>query len=613
MENKIKVLPESVANQIAAGEVVQRPASAVKELLENALDSGASKITLHIKEAGKSLIQVIDNGQGMSEMDARLSVERHATSKISQLEDIFKIHTMGFRGEALASIAAVSQLEVKTKTKGDELASVIKMKGSEIEQQKFESGNQGTSITVKNLFFNVPARRNFLKSNGVENRHINDVFQQVALSSPDVSFSYINNDEEIYRLDKSNFKQRIIQLFGKRFNERLIPISEETEIVKLSGFVGKPEFATSKRNDQFFLVNGRFIKSPYLHHGLMSAFEDLLSKEMHPAYFVNLEVDPAQIDINIHPTKTEIKFLEERSIYAIMRTTVRQSLGKFNISPTLDFERETAFDNVSFDKNKSIKIPEISVDKDYDPFKSGSVLVQRENQPERSSLSNKNSLEDFFDTPKETKIESPPPTSIQSTMNDDDDQKSDNGSKIIQLHNKFILTHIKSGIMIIDQHRAHQRVIYEKFLSRGSKSISSQKLLFPVLIEMKSDDISIAKEIISDLEKLGFSIEDFGKDSISINGIPPGCPEKEVKSIFLSILDNYNISGEKEGGAKMDKLMTIVASSMAIKSGQKLQEREMKHLIDELFACEMPYALPNGKPTIITLSLDELGKKFQYR
>lgn len=607
MENIIKVLSESVANQIAAGEVVQRPASAVKELLENSIDSGADFITLNVKDAGKSLIQIIDNGHGMTEMDVRLCVERHATSKISKIDDIFQIQTMGFRGEALASISAVSQTEIKSKTKDSELATVLKMNGSEIVSQEQENGKTGTSISVKNLYFNVPARRNFLKSNNIETRHINEVFQQIALSSPDIGFSYFSNGEEIFKLDKTNFKQRIIQLFGKRFNERLVPVSEETEIVRVTGFVGKPEFATVKRSEQFFLVNGRFIKSPYLHHAVMSAYEGLLSKEMYPQYFINLEVDPSHIDVNIHPTKTEIKFLEERSIYAIVRTCIRQSLGKFNIAPSLDFERETAFDNILIDKSKAIKMPEISVDKSFDPFKSKSVLVQTEKKE------NIKKAFELYDTeiPKEVGI---PDVSVplESKMNQLEGETEGAKSKIIQLHNKFILTHLKSGFMIIDQHRAHKRILIEKFMLGRERASSSQKLLFPILIEMNKSDFDIVKEIYTDLEKMGFSIEEFGKDSLSINGVPPGSQEKEIKEMFLRIIEEYKTSGEKHEGSKFDKLSIILASQIAIKSGQVLHEKEMVSLIDQLFACEMPYSLPNGKPIIITISLDDLGKKFQY-
>lgn len=609
-QNIIKVLPESVANQIAAGEVVQRPSSAVKELLENAIDASAETIILNIQDAGKALIQVKDDGLGMSEIDARLCIERHATSKISNVDDIFHILTMGFRGEALASIAAVSQFELKTKTAESELACVIKMEGSTLESQSLEAGKTGTTISVKNLFYNVPARRNFLKSTSVENRHIVDVFQQVALGNPEVSFTLVNNGEDVYKLDKSNFKQRIIQLFGKRYNERLVPIKEETDIVTVSGFITKPEYATSKKGEQFFFVNKRFIKSPYLHHSVMIAYQDLLGKEMHPAYFIHLEIDPAQIDINIHPTKTEIKFLEERSIYAILRTCVRQSLGKFNISPSLDFERETAFDSLIPDRNKAISMPQIKVDKQYDPFKSSSRLIQTpQNFNSKSGFDPLN----LYDVkiPEIIKRDDEKST-IETKLSDLESETENNKSAIIQLHNKFILTHLKNGFMIIDQHRAHQRILYDTFILSSKKSFSSQKLLFPVLIELDKTDFSLVKELLGNLEKMGFSIEEFGKESISVNGIPPGMDEKKLKNIFTVTLEDYKMSGIKKSDNTFDKISAILASNMAIKSGQKLHEKEMESIIDQLFASEMPYSLPNGKPIVITISLEELAKKFQY-
>lgn len=608
-QNIIKVLPESVANQIAAGEVVQRPASAVKELLENAIDAGAESVILNIQDAGKALIQVKDDGRGMSEIDARLCIERHATSKISKVDDIFHIVTMGFRGEALASISAVSQFELKTKTEGSELACVIKMNGSTLESQNLEAGNTGTTITVRNLFFNVPARRNFLKSSSVENRHIIEVFQQVSLGNPEVAFSLINNGEEVYKLDKSNFKQRIVQLFGKRYNERLVPIKEETDIVSFSGFITKPEYATSKKGEQFFFVNKRFIKSPYLHHAVMTAYQDLLGKEMHPAYFIHLEIDPAQIDINIHPTKTEIKFLEERSIYAILRTCIRQSLGKFNISPSLDFERETAFDSLKPDRNKAISMPQIKVDKQYDPFKSTSRLIQ---SPQGFNSKKDNEAVKLYDVKIPQIIEQNVAATIETKLSDLEGETENSKSSIIQLHNKFILTHLKNGFMIIDQHRAHQRILYDKFILSGKTSFSSQKLLFPVLIELDKSDYALVKELHGNFEKIGFSIEEFGKDSISINGIPPGMDEKRTKEIFTSVLEDYKVSGQKKNDVGMDKISAILASNMAIKSGQKLHEKEMESIIDQLFASEMPYALPNGKPIVITISLEDLAKKFQY-
>lgn len=599
MNNRIKVLPDSVANQIAAGEVVQRPASVVKELLENAVDAGATEITLNVKDAGRSLIQVMDNGDGMSEIDARLCMERHATSKIKDVNDIFRISTMGFRGEALASITAVSQSEIKTKTDEDELAIVIKMSGNEVQSQESETGNKGTRISVKNLFFNVPARRNFLKSNNVEYRHILESFQQISLTRPDVAFRMFNNDKEVYRLDKSNLRQRIIQLFGKRFNERLVPIKESLDLVEISGFVGKPDFATAKRGEQFFFVNDRYIRSPYFHHAVMQAYEDLLPGDSYPQYFIYLKVDPAQLDVNIHPTKTEVKFVEEKSIYAVLRTTIRQSLGKFNIAPTLDFERETAFDSPTFDKKRSISIPQITVDKKYNPFKTDTVLVQKsprsnENLRYAQSLYEHASPEEK----KEASLELP------------DEDNGRPGSKIIQLHNKFILTHLKTGFMVIDQHRAHQRILYDSFVDSNQEQ-PSQQLLFPTLIELSRADFDLVKEQIEELKSLGFSVEIFGKDSISVNGIPVGCAENEIEPVFMSIIEVLKSEGKKKKNIR-DRLAMQLAGNLAIPAGRTLEEKEMVDLVDRLFACEMPFSLPSGKPIVITLPLDDLNKRFQY-
>ena len=603
----IKVLPDVVANQIAAGEVVQRPASVVKELLENSIDSGSKNISLYIKDAGKSLIQVIDDGSGMSPEDAELCVKRHATSKISKIEDIFGIHTMGFRGEALASISAVSHFELKTRRKEDELGFVLSIDGTGPKKSSQSIGKPGTSVSVKNLFYNVPARRNFLKSNNVESRHIIETFQQIALTHPEIGFSLYNNDNETYVLKGSNFKQRIVMLFGKRFDERLVPVKEETEIVTISGYVGKPEFASSKKGEQYFIVNNRFIKSPYLNHAVMQAYDELLSKESFPQYFIQLSVDPSQIDVNIHPTKTEIKFLEERSIYAILRTIIRQSLGKYNIAPSLDFNRESVFDQ-SFDKEKSIKIPTIKVDTTYNPFntpaKNVSPFEQKQNYEALSKM--------YQSIPDVDENEDVAEKTIKpSKINLPEENKAER-ARIIQLHNTFILTHIRSGFMVIDQHRAHIRVLFEEYLNRSKNATGSQQLLFPVSIDVSVSDMDLVSQLSSEIESLGFSINMLGKDSIAINGVPPGCAESDAGKVFLEMIEAFKSDIDFIKNQTQEKLAMALAKKMAIKPGIKLNEKELENLVDKLFACEMPYHLPNSKPIIITIPLDELNKRFNY-
>lgn len=625
MPDIIQILPDSVANQIAAGEVVQRPASAVKELLENAIDAEANAITLNIKDAGKTLIQVIDNGKGMSETDARLSLERHATSKISQVNDLFSIRTMGFRGEALASIAAISQFEMKTRTEDAEMGTELMVEGSDFKSQEPCATKNGTIISVKNLFFNVPARRNFLKSNAVETKHIIEEFQRASLTHPELTFHMYNNNQEVLNLNPGSFRQRIVGVFGKKYNERLVPVEEETDIVRISGFVCKPLYAKKTRGEQYFFVNSRFIKSPYLNHAIMLAYEELLPKDLYPSYFLNLEIDPANIDINIHPTKTEIKFTDERAIYAIIRTSVKQALGKYNIAPTLDFEQESAFDLPPLKSIDDIKPPEIKVNEDFNPFKSSSSLVQ--SPPRQKSMGNQNWEELFeqHETPgpapdhgREVEREDEPTAGstqkvVSSSWEEDEDHEQENAGKSIQLHNKFILTHLKSGFMLIDQQRAHERILYEKLVQMASNhSAPSQQLLFPQLIEFTAGDFELIKELKEPIEHLGFSIGEFSGNSITVNGVPMEFDENATQTTLEHMLEQYKMNGSPGGHMIQDQLARSLSRSMSIKAGKVLTDLEMTNLIDELFACEMPYALPNGKPTVVTIQLDELNKRFDY-
>tara|TARA_R110001592_G_scaffold220353_9_gene475040 strand:+ start:566 stop:2431 length:1866 start_codon:yes stop_codon:yes gene_type:complete len=621
MSDIIHLLPDAVANQIAAGEVIQRPASAVKELLENAIDAGGDAITLVIKDAGKALIQVIDNGSGMSETDARLSFERHATSKISCADDLFNLNTKGFRGEALASIAAIAQVELKTKKEGLDLGTKIIIEGSSVKEQEPCSASKGTSFSIKNLFFNVPARRNFLKSNPVEIKHIIDEFQRVALAHPNIAFSMYNAENEVFNLTKGSFRQRIVGVFGEKYNQKLVPVAESTDIVTIEGFVSKPEFAKKTRGEQYFFVNDRFIKNAYLNHAVQNAFDQLLSKDQFPSYFINLKIDPAKIDINIHPTKTEIKFEDERSIYAIIRTSVKQALGKYNISPTLDFEQETSFDIPLSKRMETVKAPTIKVNPNYNPF-SASVSANKPTNngairtAAKQESKNWESLYDDFDKNTTEIIEQPPQETNaeqQVISSNWDDDEAERGRTLLQLHKKYVFTQLKSGYLIIDQQRAHERVLYEKFTTQlQSKKSSSQQLLFPETIDFIAADAELLNEIKPEIIALGFVLDKVGRSSFVISGVPSEIKEQNIKQTIEKLLEQFKLNSSELKLDKKENLATSLARSASIKAGQTLNAEEMNNLVDNLFACEMPYSLPNGKPTIISLNLDDLNKQFNY-
>jgi DNA mismatch repair protein MutL len=621
MSDIIHLLPDSVANQIAAGEVIQRPASAVKELLENAIDAGGDAITLVFKDAGKALIQVIDNGSGMSETDARLSFERHATSKISCADDLFNLNTKGFRGEALASIAAIAQVELKTKKEGQDLGTKIIIEGSAVKEQEPCSASKGTSFSIKNLFFNVPARRNFLKSNPVEIKHIIDEFQRVALAHPNIAFSMYNAENEVFNLSKGSFRQRIVGVFGEKYNQKLVPVSETTDIVTIEGFVSKPEFAKKTRGEQYFFVNDRFIKNSYLNHAVQNAFDQLLSKDQFPSYFINLKIDPAKIDINIHPTKTEIKFEDERSIYAIIRTSVKQALGKYNISPTLDFEQETSFDIPLSKRMETVKAPTIKVNPNYNPFSSTVSANKPTNNgtirtAAKQESKNWESLYDDFDKNTTEIIEQQPQeenAEQQVISSNWDDDEIERGRTLLQLHKKYVFTQLKSGYLIIDQQRAHERVLYEKFTAQlQSKKSSSQQLLFPETIDFIAADAELLNEIKPEIIALGFVLDKVGRSSFVVSGVPSEIKEQNIKQTIEKLLEQFKLNSSELKLEKKENLATSLARSASIKAGQTLNAEEMNNLVDNLFACEMPYSLPNGKPTIISLNLDDLNKQFNY-
>jgi len=602
MPDIIQLLPDHVANQIAAGEVVQRPASVVKELMENAIDAGATNIKLIIKDAGKSLIQVIDNGKGMSQTDARLSFERHATSKITKAEDLFNLNTKGFRGEALASIAAIAHVDLKSKQENQELGTHIKIEGSNLVFQENTSTSKGTSIAVKNLFYNIPARRNFLKSNTIETRHIINEFQRVSLAHPKISFSFYHNENEIYNVVPGNLRQRIVAIFGKKTNEKLVPIHEVTDILEINGFVAKPEFAKKKRGEQFFFVNDRFIKNAYLNHAVSSAFESLLSGGYFPSYFLYLTVPSKSIDINIHPTKTEIKFDDEKTLYAILRSTIKHSLGQYNVAPVLDFNREASFDTPYNFKDRNYKTPKVTVDPNFNPFQNEQKkLVQTYYKPEKPQQWE--SLYTAMDT-QSIEVESTPVnTSLFS--------EEQTNSTTYQVHKKYIVSSIKSGIVYINQHLAHQRILYEEFLENITVKVAmSQQLLFPLELSFNKSDIELIREIKCDLESVGFLFDKILEDSCVIKGIPVTITESQITIIIEQLLEDIKNDIPDTSFSQLDVMAKSLAKSLAIKTGTKLDSKEQEEIVNKLFICKQPDLSPFGKTTFVTVNIDEIDKKF---
>jgi DNA mismatch repair protein MutL len=617
MPDIIQLLPDAVANQIAAGEVVQRPASAVKELIENAIDAGADKIQLIIKDAGKSLIQVIDNGCGMSLTDARMSFERHATSKIRKADDLFAIRTMGFRGEAMASIAAIAQVELKTRRHEDELGTCIFIEGSEVLKQEACSSNTGTSICVKNLFYNTPARRNFLKSNSVEMRHIIDEFQRIALANPKVFFTLHHDGQEVYHLPPSTLKQRIIHLFGNNYNERLVPVEEDTSIIKLRGFVGKPEYARKTRVEQFFFVNNRFIRDAYLNHAVLMAFKELLPEDTFPLYVLFIEIDPSKIDINVHPTKTEIKYQDEQTIYVIVRSAVKRSLGRYNITPSLDFDQDNSIGQLVTPKPlEEIVAPSISFNPDFNPF-TADRTVEREIPFLRNAGEYKSSpIPQNWDTLYEISKREP---AVQHQVHAEksieiDEQEINKPSErqLFQIHNRFILSQIKSGFMLINQQAAHERILYERFLQQlQNRSGVSQQSLFPQSVTFNSSDFELLKELLPDIRALGFDIREFGKNTVVVDGIPADLNNIGEHELLEQLIEGFKNNQAVLKLDKRDSLARSLARNAATKAGTKMSLEEMNLLIDQLFACEMPNLALNGKLVITTFALNELLERFE--
>lgn len=617
MSDVIQLLPDSVANQIAAGEVVQRPASVAKELLENAVDAGATKIQLIVRDAGKTLIQVIDNGCGMSETDARMSFERHATSKIREAKDLFALNTMGFRGEALASIAAVAQVEMRTRRATDELGTRIVVEDTTVKVQEACQAPQGTSISVKNLFYTVPARRNFLKADPVETRHIMDEFQRVAMANPDVFFSLHHNDSEIFHLPAGNLRQRVVKIFGEAVNKKLVPADQETDILHISGFVGKPDYFKKSRGEQLFFVNKRFIRSNYLHHAVMAAYEDLLPADTYPLYVLFLDIDPASVDINVHPTKQEIKFDDERLVYNFLKVAVRHALGSHNVTPTLDFEQEPAFQHRL--------APPTVLRPEREAESVGSYRPPRP-EPGEDAARHASNLEHWqklyeglqlFGEKTASELDHPPsPVAMAGKvevleMDDDSASFSKGQREPYQIHGQYIVSHLKSGFLLIDQQAASERVLYERYLSAlENQPIATQKALFPKTIELSAADAALLRDILEEVNLLGFEIAEFGGNTFAIHGSPADLGSGISEEILLEkVLTQYKGNLELQLGTR-DNLARSMARNAALRRGQSLTPPEMQDLVDRLFACSVPYNSPSGRKCFIQFDLEELQKQF---
>ena len=615
MADIIQLLPDHVANQIAAGEVVQRPASVVKELLENAIDAGATAIKLIVKDGGKTLIQIVDNGLGMSVTDARLSFERHATSKINCAEDLFQLDTKGFRGEALASIAAIAHVEMNTRMEGEEVGTLLRIEGSKVLSQEVSVTPKGTSVSVKNLFYNIPARRKFLKSNQVELRHITDEFHRIALAHPSVHFYFYNNNSELFNLPSTNLKKRVVHIFGSKTKEKLVPVAEETQVVKISGFICKPEYAKKSRGEQFFFVNNRFIKSPYLHHAVMASFEGLLRPDTSPGYFIYLQVDPSSIDINIHPTKTEIKFDDEHTLYAILKSTIKHSLGQFNVIPALDFDKDQNLDTPYMQLSKQATQPGIAINPGYNPFKEsglersakGSFAQQRSADWENMyvGLESKVGKTDAFST---VHFES---DTITGSIFNDQKELDQIGASTFQLRRKYVVTTIKSGMLIIDQGRAHQRVLYEKFLkSITVKETLSQQLLFPLSLTFSKSELAVLEEIKGSLTSLGFAFGPFAQDELQITGIPQLINESEIGIVLDQLISDYQMEINGNGFTQSEVLSKALCKSLAVKTGEILDNESQQALVNALFACKETNRSPFNKIIYVTITERDIDNKF---
>lgn len=615
MSDIIQLLPDAIANQIAAGEVVQRPASALKELLENAVDAGAQQIHVLVKDSGKTLIQVIDNGKGMSLTDARMSFERHATSKIKKSQDLFTLRTFGFRGEALASIAAVAQVEMKTRQGENELGTLIQVEGSEVKKQEPISAATGTSISVKNLFFNVPARRNFLKSNPVEMKHLVEEFQRVALSYPEIGFSFLQNDMELFNLVPGKLSQRIMGIFGKSYQGQLVPCEEDTPHLIVKGYVGKPENARKTRGEQFFFVNNRFIKSNYLHHAVSHAYEGLMAGDMQPFYVLFLEIDPSHIDINVHPTKTEIKFDDERTIYAVVRSAVKQALGAHNVVPALDFSLDVNFtENWKHDEEKK---EDVSRENSYKNFNTSTFQKQNVSGWEKLFEGNIN----FSKMTEEQRISRDDnhdvltfPSKASELGNRDSlafPIESETTGTTFQVELNYIVAQMSSGFLILDQQASHERILYERYKRQlDNASGASQQCLFPQQINLSKADFSLVFDMKEDLNSLGFVIEEFGKETILIQGVPADIQVNNEKTLFEGLLEQFKHFKTELSLDKRENLARSLAKKSSLKKGARLSSPEMEILVGQLFACQNPNYGLSGNKTFVKLDLNKIHTFF---
>jgi DNA mismatch repair protein MutL len=600
-DNIIALLPDHVANQIAAGEVVQRPASVVKELLENSVDAGATQIKLIIKDAGKSLIQVIDNGKGMSPFDARMCFERHATSKISKADDLWALTTKGFRGEALASIAAVAQVELKTKQKDDVVGQSIIIEGGKFISQEECQAPTGTSFTVKNLFFNITARRNFLKNDQVEQKHIIDEFERLALPHCDIHFILISNGNELLNLPPGNLMSRIKLLYGNYMQKDLVPVSENTSFLKIGGYVSLPSAAVKTRKEQFIFINNRFIKNAFLNHAIYEAYKELVSFQSHPKFFLFLELDPKHIDINIHPTKTEIKFTDEKSVYMLLLSVIKRALGKANVAPSLDFETSITSDLVT-SSDKVYTQPKVSYNPDYNPFKTSGSNPSLEK-------ANKQNWENLFEGFKQTAdVEVQ-----QSSQHEIEPLKTETiDYPVFQLNQKYIVTSLSTSVVIIDQQRAHERVLYEHYLNtRTENKIASQQLLFPEQIELSANDFNLVRGLKDEFHVLGFDVEEFGKNSIVVNGAPADMQDVNVVQTLEGILETFKLNTIDAKIEKHDNLCRAIAKNTCIRYGKILDEEEMKLIVQHILKCENPLYTANGKPVMMEVETAEIEKFFR--
>jgi DNA mismatch repair protein MutL len=606
----IQLLPDNIANQIAAGEVIQRPASAVKELLENAVDAGANEIKLIVNDAGKALIQVIDNGKGMSDTDARMCFERHATSKIKNIEDLFHIKTMGFRGEALASIAAVAQVELKSKKEDESIGTYIEIDNSVVKKQEPVAMERGTSIAMKNLFFNVPARRNFLKSNPSELRHIMDEFIRVSMSFPDIFFSLTSNGQQVFHLERATLKQRIVQILGNSYQSKLVTVEEQTDYMNIYGFVGKPETAKKTRGDQYFFVNNRFIKSAYLNHAVMGAFDSMIAKDSFPMYTLFIDLDPAQLDINVHPTKQEIKFEDEKIVYAFVQSAVKHALAQFSISPTLDFELDPSIQQLD-------AVSKPFTDEKKSSVASSSLYNTFSQKNQAHFIENKSELKhwrEFYEPAQKQSSEFSSSTTIEDLpkpLFPEKNTEVSDESPLQQIHSTYILVQNDMGFLVIHQQNAHERILYERFIKAvDGKPIAIQQSLFPQTIELASADVAVLTELLPDLHFLGYHLEPFGNNTFVMQGTPADVEQGNEKAAIEKMLEQYKHFSSDLKYSKREKLIRSLAWQQSIKAGKILTQKEMKSIVQELFICDTPNITATGKPTYTTFKKLELDRMF---